>query len=90
MAIDPNNQNVYFACSQNASCTRSTDTNGTRVTKNFVYPAGLRYTTDAPIGFDPSNTQTMYVGGKALLKSTDQHDAVRRDQPTDDANSLPG
>ncbi len=91
VAIDPNNQNVYFACSQNASCSGSQDNNGARTTWNFRYPSGLRYTTDAPIGFDPSNTQTMFVGGKALLKSNDQgHTAFTAISPTDDANSLPG
>jgi photosystem II stability/assembly factor-like uncharacterized protein len=91
VAIDPNNQNVYFACSQNASCQGSQDNNGARTTWNFRYPTGLRYTTDAPIGFDPSNTQTMYVGGKALLRSTDQGKTpFVAISPTDDANSLPG
>ncbi len=91
VAIDPNNQNVYFACSQNASCQGSQDNNGARTTWSFRYPSGLRYTTDAPIGFDPSNTQTMYVGGKALLRSTDQgHTPFVAISPTDDANSLPG
>ena len=35
VAIDPNNQNVYFACSQNASCQGSQDNNGTRTTWSF-------------------------------------------------------
>jgi photosystem II stability/assembly factor-like uncharacterized protein len=91
VAIDPNNQNTYFACSQNASCQGSLDNNGARTTWRFSYPSGLRYTTDAPIGFDPSNTQTMFVGGKALLKSSDQgHTPFTAISPTDDANSLPG
>ncbi len=65
VAIDPNNQNVYFACSQNAACTRSTDTNVTRVPKNFVYPSGqgLRYTTDAPIGF------SQHIGANDALRT---------------------
>jgi photosystem II stability/assembly factor-like uncharacterized protein len=93
VAIDPNNQNVYFSCLQNASCQGNQDNNGARTTWSFRYPTnqGLRYTTDAPIGFDPSNTQTMYVGGKALLKSTDQgRTPFVAISPTDDANSLPG
>jgi photosystem II stability/assembly factor-like uncharacterized protein len=91
VAIDPNNQNTYFTCSQNASCTGYSDANGTTTSWRFRYPDGLRYTTDAPIGFDPSNTQTMYVGGKALLKSTDQgHTQFVAISPTDDASSLPG
>jgi photosystem II stability/assembly factor-like uncharacterized protein len=93
VAIDPNNANTYFACSQNASCQGSSDntTTGTTTRWTFHYPSGLRYTTDAPIGFDPSNTQTMYVGGEALLKSTDQgHTAFTAISPTDEPSSLPG
>jgi photosystem II stability/assembly factor-like uncharacterized protein len=91
VAIDPNNQNTYFSCSQNASCQGNTDANGTTTKWSFKYPAGLRYTTDAPIGFDPSNTQTMYVGGTALLKSVDQgHTAFVAISPPNDTDGLAG
>jgi hypothetical protein len=92
VAIDPNNSNTYFACSQNASCQGNQDANGTTTRWTFQKPPGLRYTTDAPIGFDPNNTQTMYVGGIALLQSTNQGraGAFTAISPTDEPSSLPG
>src|ERR1044072_8817348 len=58
VAIDPNNQNVFFACFQNANCQGKLDANGATTNWPFQYPSNqnvpadqvLRYTTDAPIG----------------------------------------
>jgi photosystem II stability/assembly factor-like uncharacterized protein len=90
--IDPTDSNTYYSCSQNASCSGNTDNPDGTVTKwNFgKKPAGMRFTTDAQIVFDPSNTKTMYVGGTSVLRSTDQGRTWTTISPSDDANSLPG
>ena len=84
VAIDPNNsEHVLLVLAERELLGQHRQPNGTTTKWSFKYqPSGLRFTTDAPIGFDPSNTQTMYVGGTALLKSTDQgHTAFTGDQP---------
>jgi hypothetical protein len=90
--IDPTDSNTYYACSQNASCSGNTDNPDGTVTKwNFgKKPSGMRFTTDAQIVFDPSNTKTIYVGGTSVLRSTDQGRTWTAISPSDDANSLPG
>jgi photosystem II stability/assembly factor-like uncharacterized protein len=90
--IDPTDSNTYYSCSQNASCSGNLDNaNGTVTKWNFGrYPAGNRFTTDAQIAFDPTNTKVMYVGGTQLLRSTDQGRTWTAISPLDDAHSLPG
>jgi photosystem II stability/assembly factor-like uncharacterized protein len=90
--IDPTDSNTYYSCSQNASCSGNQDNaNGTVTKWNFgSKPAGNRFTTDAQIAFDPSNTKTMYVGGTQVLRSTDQGRTWTAISPLDDAHSLPG
>jgi hypothetical protein len=95
VAIDPTNSSVFFACSQNAGCTRYNDVPGQAqpARQNWSYPSGVRFTTDAPIGFDPNNPQTMYVGGAALLKTTNQGQnrvPFTNISQIPDATSLPG
>jgi photosystem II stability/assembly factor-like uncharacterized protein len=93
VAIDPTNEHVYFACSQNGGCSGYQDAPGQpRPTSwRWRYPSGIRFTTDAPIGFDPNNPQTMYIGGIALLRSTDQgHTQFQAISPSDEPSSLPG
>jgi len=90
--IDPNDSNTYYACSQNASCQGNNDANGVTTRWSFgAKPSGSRFTTDAQIAFDPTNTKTMYVGGNALLRSTDQGRTWTAISPvTTDDTSLPG
>jgi photosystem II stability/assembly factor-like uncharacterized protein len=90
--IDPTDSNTYYSCSQNASCSGNQDNaNGTVTKWNFGrFPSGLRFTTDAQIAFDPSNTKTIYVGGTSVLRSTDQGRTWTAISPSDDAHSLPG
>jgi photosystem II stability/assembly factor-like uncharacterized protein len=93
VAIDPTNEHTYFACSQNAGCNGYQDVPGLSKPSSWRwrYPSGVRFTTDAAIGFDPSNPQIMYVGGAALLRSTDQgHTQFQAISPIPDADSLPG
>jgi len=95
--IDPNDSNTYYECYQPSpprqSCAGFNDANGKRTSWNFGntgFPSNMRFTTDTPIAFDPSNTKTIYMGGTTLERSTDQGRTWTAISPADDASSLPG
>jgi hypothetical protein len=66
--IDPTNQNKVYACSQNGSCSRSTD-GGNSMTA-FGATTSDRRNWLTPVVFDPSNPSIMYYGGNRLNRST--------------------
>jgi photosystem II stability/assembly factor-like uncharacterized protein len=66
--IDPTNQNKVYACSQNGSCSRSTDGGNTMTA--FGATTSDRRNWLTPVAFDPSNPATMYYGGNRLNRST--------------------
>ncbi|HEU5109259.1 MAG TPA: glycosyl hydrolase, partial [Micromonosporaceae bacterium] len=66
--IDPTNQNKVYACSQNGSCSRST--NGGDTMTGFGATTSERRNWLTPVVFDPSNPAVMYYGGNRLNRST--------------------
>jgi hypothetical protein len=73
--IDPNNQNVYYACFQPSppteDCSKFTDS-GTTTTSTFFsnpFPDGTRLTTDTPLVLDPADPDYVYIGGTSIARS---------------------
>jgi Sortilin, neurotensin receptor 3, len=66
--IDPTNQNKVYACSQNGSCSRSTD--GANTMTPFGTTTSTRRNWLTPVVFDPGNPSIMYYGGNRLNRST--------------------
>jgi hypothetical protein len=66
--IDPTDQNKVYACSQNGSCSRST--NGGSTMTGFGATTSDRRNWLTPVVFDPSNPAIMYYGGNRLNRST--------------------
>jgi photosystem II stability/assembly factor-like uncharacterized protein len=66
--INPQNQNLVYACSQYGNCGRSED--GGDTVRSFRTTADRRGW-KSPIEFDPNNPSIMYFGGNLLNKSTD-------------------
>ncbi|MER6981819.1 WD40/YVTN/BNR-like repeat-containing protein [Streptomyces carpinensis] len=78
--IDPNNQLVYYACSQPSppriSCQRTVDAAATGSTSSTrtsfsspAWPSGTRITTDMPIVPDPADPEYVYVAGTSIARS---------------------
>jgi hypothetical protein len=65
--IDPTNQNKVYACSQNGSCSRSTD--GGNTMTGFGATTSDRRNWLTPVTFDPANPAIMYYGGNRLNRS---------------------
>jgi photosystem II stability/assembly factor-like uncharacterized protein len=104
--IDPTDQTYYYACSQSSgggthSCggrhDTATTTQNTTVAQSPV--AGQRYTTDAPIVYDPNvppkaadGTQppnAIYVGGNYVLRSLNRGVNMTVISPTDSTPNNP-
>jgi hypothetical protein len=66
--IDPTNQNKVYACSQNGSCSRSTD--GGNTMTGFGATTSDRRNWLTPVTFDPTNPAVMYYAGNRLNRST--------------------
>lgn len=66
--IDPTNQNKVYACSQNGSCSRSTD--GGNTMSAFGATTSTRRGWLTPVAFDPTNPAVMYYGGNRLNRSS--------------------
>jgi hypothetical protein len=66
--IDPTDQNKVYACSQNGSCSRST--NGGSTMTGFGATTSDRRNWLTPVVFDPANPAVMYYGGNRLNRST--------------------
>ncbi|HEX6518729.1 MAG TPA: hypothetical protein VF070_01760 [Streptosporangiaceae bacterium] len=75
--INPDNEQVYYACSQpsppSENCVRSTDsgTTTTRTAFSSPFPAGTRLTTDTPLVLDPADPNYVYIGGTSIARSGD-------------------
>ncbi|HEX3493384.1 MAG TPA: hypothetical protein VHU92_28870, partial [Streptosporangiaceae bacterium] len=81
--IDPDNQLVYYECSQGApprvSCARFVDSAATgpgvtttRTTFSMPpWPANTRVTTDSPLVLDPADPNYVYVAGTSIARSGD-------------------
>jgi photosystem II stability/assembly factor-like uncharacterized protein len=96
--IDQTDHNYYYDCSQVFSCSQQHDTNGTTGTttatscSKSAWPAGTRFTTDAPVVIDPTNPTVVYSGGTALGRSTNRCASYTLISPStpDSPDSLPG
>lgn len=101
VVIDPLDDRVYYACSQSSgagrhSCQgrRDTATGTTNFTvTNNGFPAGQRYTTDAPLVIDPNvppagqdgvvPPNAIYVGGNYIGRSLDRGTSFSTISPID-------
>lgn len=100
--VNPQNENVYYACFQPSppaeDCARFTDS-GATATRTFFsnpFPDGTRLTTDTPLVLDPADPAYVYVGGTSIARSgagvVSGPGAWTLISPTtpDSAQSLPG
>ena len=68
--INPVDQNLVYACSQNGNCSRSV--NGGDTVQNFTSATtSQRRGWKSPVEFDPNDPSVMYYGGNILNRSTD-------------------
>jgi photosystem II stability/assembly factor-like uncharacterized protein len=68
--INPENQNIVFACSQYGNCGRS-ENGGDTMTRFTNSTISDRRNWLTPIVFDPNDPSIMYYGGNILNRSTD-------------------
>src|SRR5262249_26247274 len=91
--IDPIDDRVYYSCSQSSGAGRDTAPGTTSFTIPNTFPAGQRFTTDAPLVIDPNvpplaadGTQppnAIYVGGNYIGRSLNRGTAFDTISPVD-------
>ncbi|MCM3666069.1 hypothetical protein M3204_16750 [Mesobacillus subterraneus] len=69
-AINPENQDIVFACYQYGNCARS-DNGGDTMTSFTKQTVSDRRNWLTPLVFDPSDPSIMYYGGNIINRSTD-------------------
>jgi photosystem II stability/assembly factor-like uncharacterized protein len=91
VVIDPSDERIYYQCSQNGNCGGVRDnSDGTQSTLGFGQKTGsTRFTADAPLVIDPTNSSVLYAGGNVLDRSTDRGATWTQISPSDPAD-LPG
>ncbi len=78
VAIDPDDQDVFYLESQNGNLARTTDGGGTIVSATLGLPPGNGQFLDpggnfvfiTPFVMDPGNSKTLWIGGKQMYRST--------------------
>ena len=88
--IDPEDNDIYYGCSQYGNCVRRNE--GSAPVPNRTISQGTtsqRRNWLSPIAFDPNDSSILYYAGNVLNKSTDRGTTWTAISPSD-PNSLPG